>query len=106
MHLRGTHCVRSDGKNQISSAQSRWNNGRAAAKEGVEVEDDDCSEAESGRVHATRTDKTAEKSFCAATGDVAAGSDCGAEADSVTQQQPVWQQALAFWLNAPAMGIG
>ena len=87
MHLRGTHCVRSDGKNQISRAQSRWNNGSANARDGAEADEENCDGADSGRVHATSMERTAVKVFCGASGVVAAGRGDGAELDSVTQQQ-------------------
>lgn len=87
MHLCGTHCVRSGGKTQINRAQSRWNKGRADARDGAEECERNRTEAESGRVHATKADRTAEKSFSVARGAVEGGSDCGDEAVSVTQQQ-------------------
>ena len=40
MHLRGTHCGRSDGNNQISRAQSRWNSGTASAEVGAESKEE------------------------------------------------------------------
>jgi len=59
MHLRGTHCGRSDGKNQISRAQSRWNNGMADHK-GEELSDDKTTaDNESGKIHAVTLMATA-----------------------------------------------
>jgi hypothetical protein len=89
MHLRGTHCVRSVGKNQINRAQSRVNSGRADAKVGADVDEKVCGGAESGRIHAMSVEKTAVKLFCDATGDVAAGSGWAAESDWATQQQSI-----------------
>jgi hypothetical protein len=86
MHLRGTHCVRSDGKNQISRAQSRVNSGRADAKVGADVDEKICDGAESGRIQAMSVERTAAKLFCDVAEDVAAGSGCGTEVDSVKQQ--------------------
>ncbi len=86
MHLRGTHCVRSVGKNQISRAQSRVKSGTAFAKDGVTVGEAACESADSGRVHTANVERTAMKLFWEASGVVAAGSGCGADVDSVKQQ--------------------
>jgi hypothetical protein len=86
MHLRGTHCVRSVGKNQISRVQSRVNSGRAVAKVGADVDEKICDGVESGSVHAMSVERTAVKLFCDVAGAVAAGNGCGAGVDSVKQQ--------------------
>lgn len=102
MHLRGTHCVRSEGNSQINRAQSRVKIGRADARVGAEADETNCERADSGRVHTTSIERTAVKLFCAASGVVAAGSDCGAEVASLTQQQFVLQQTAVVWLTKPA----
>ena len=59
MHLRGTHCVRSDRKTQISRAQSRWNSG-TTKDEGEEAEAvETCTVADAGNVHATTVERSA-----------------------------------------------
>jgi hypothetical protein len=87
MHLRGTHCVRSDGKTQINRAQSRWNSGIAVAKDGEEAVCEICCGVVSGSVHATTAKRTLAKSCCATGGAVVTGIVCVADEVSATQQQ-------------------
>lgn len=86
MHLRGTHCARSDGKTQISRAQFRWNSG--TAKDEAELsEEETIAGAAAGKVHATTLARTAVKSIEALAAAGVAGSGVAVGTDSATQQQ-------------------
>lgn len=87
MHRRGTHCGRSNGKTQISRAQSRWNNGPAEEKAEELSVDETIAGPVAGKVHATTRAGRAVKSTAAGAGAGAAGSGTETGADSVTQQQ-------------------
>ncbi|NOS69397.1 MAG: hypothetical protein HOP33_05630 [Verrucomicrobia bacterium] len=86
MHLRGTHCGRSDGKTQISRAQSRWNNGTAKEEEELPVEAT-IAGAFSGSVHATSLGIIAVKLTDVLMETDAAGRGIESGADCFTQQQ-------------------
>ena len=86
MHQRGTHCGRSDGKNQINRAQSRWNNETARDEAEESVEETIAGEL-AGNVQASCLGMTAVKSREALTGTGAAGSGIASGADCSMQQQ-------------------
>ena len=86
MHLRGTHCGRSDGKTQISRAQSRWNSGIAKDEE-ERSEETTIAGAFSGSVHATNLGITAVKLMDVLMETDAAGRGFESGADCSTQQQ-------------------
>ena len=98
MHLRGTHCGRSDGKTQISRAQSRWNNGTARDEAARSVEET-IAGAVAGSVHAISLGITATKSIdaLAATGVAGMGTASGADGET---QQALWQPQQ-FWAGLP-----
>ena len=88
MHLRGTHCVRSDGKNQISRAQCRWNNETARDKAELSVEE--IARAVAGSVHTRSLGTKAVKSMEALLEAGAAVSGMASDLDCSTQQQVFW----------------
>ena len=87
MHLRGTHCGRSNQKTQINRAQFRWNNGTPDSKAEVLSEEEAIAGAAAGRVHAITLARTAVKSNWALRAAGAAGKGAATGADSSTQQQ-------------------
>ena len=89
MHLRGTHCVRSDRKTQISRAQSRWNSGmtKDEGEEAAAVET--CAVADAGNVHATTVERSA-VSCCWFAAGTEAVECCGVSLVACATQQHVF----------------
>lgn len=86
MHLRGTHCVLSDGKNQISRAQCRVKSGTVRDEARLSVEET-IAGVGVGRVQASTLGITVVKSIAALAETGAAGTGTAVGADCSTQQQ-------------------
>ena len=92
MCLRGTHCGRLGGEDQISRAQSRRNTGTRAATSDEESSAEEKSASSRGSIHAIEVVGENKLRFCETVWAGATGSGAWAGADFVTQQL-VWLQA-------------
>ena len=92
MCLRGTHCGRSAGEDQISRAQSRRKSGTRAASSDEELSAEEKSTSPRGRVHAIEGVRENEWRFCEPVWAGANGSGAGS-GEAFATQQLVWLQA-------------
>ena len=106
MRLRGTHCGRSGGEDQIRRAQSRRKSGTRAAQHGARLSADEKSASPRGSVHEIEAVIENELRFCELVGAVAGDSGAGSVEDCVTQQLVFSQAQQVHFAGASALTDG